>query len=90
MEHEMPRIPDYIVSRELNGETVILNLETGNYFGLNNVGARIWKGLTEGKTREEICNAVTEEFEVSEADAAADLDHLIGQMRAQGLVEDGV
>jgi len=32
-----------VVFRELDGEAVILNLETGTYFGLDTVGTRIWQ-----------------------------------------------
>jgi hypothetical protein len=31
------------VFRDLDGEAVILDLESGTYFGLNAVGARIWQ-----------------------------------------------
>jgi hypothetical protein len=41
------RINDDVVFRELEGEAVLLNLETGVYFGLNEVGTRIWSLLQE-------------------------------------------
>jgi hypothetical protein len=34
------RIPDGVATRQLGGETVLLNLETGTYFGLDAVGSR--------------------------------------------------
>jgi len=36
-------IPEGVVSREIEGETVLLNLESGRYFGLNAVGTRVWQ-----------------------------------------------
>ena len=37
------RIPQDVIFRELNGEGVILDLESGTYFGLDAVDARIWQ-----------------------------------------------
>ena len=37
-----------IFARELGNEIVILNLQTGTYFGLNPVGARLWQLIEEG------------------------------------------
>ncbi len=41
------RIPDEVIFRELDGEAVILNLDTGIYFGLDAVGTRIWRLIEE-------------------------------------------
>ena len=45
----MFRIPDEVIFRELDGEAVILNLDTGIYFGLDAVGTRIWRLIEERK-----------------------------------------
>ena len=39
------RIPDGVVFREVKGEAVLLELETGRYYGLDEVGTRIWQLL---------------------------------------------
>ena len=39
------RIPEDVVSREVGGEAVLLNLATGTYFGLDGVGTEIWNLL---------------------------------------------
>ena len=41
-------ISEDVVSRDLEGEAVILNLDSGTYFGLDRVGTRIWSLLQEG------------------------------------------
>ena len=58
-------------STEVDGESVILDLEDGIYYGLNPMGARIWKEIQEPTAVEEITGAITAEYDVDEgADAA--------------------
>jgi len=47
-------IPDDVVFRDLAGEAVILNLASGIYFGLNEVGTRMWNLLAEHGSTEQI------------------------------------
>ena len=81
------RIPDYVVSREVGEETVLLNLESGNYFGLNAMGARMWKGLTEGRTEAEIEASILGEFDVTADVVARDYAELTASLLAAGLLE---
>ena len=57
-------IPPQVMARTVGNETVILNMESGTYFGLDPVGARIWQLIEAGKALAEICNVMLEEFEV--------------------------
>lgn len=87
MANELPKIPDHVVSREVGEETVILSLESGNYFGLNAVGGVIWKGLAGAQSRAEIVEAVVARFDAPAETVEADLDALIGQLTERGLLE---
>jgi hypothetical protein len=87
METGTLRIPDYVVSREVGEETVLLNLESGNYFGLNPMGARIWKGLVEGRTGAEIESSILGEFDVTPEVVARDYADLTASLLAAGLLE---
>lgn len=82
------RIPEHVVSREVGGETVILNLETGDYYGLNAVGAAIWRGIEAQSSRDEIVGAVQAEFESTVEVITQDMDALLADLRKQGLLED--
>ena len=82
-------IPVSVVAREVGNETVILDLVTGTYFGLNAVGARIWQSIGEGKTLAEICDAVIQEYNVVREDFERDLDGLIKELIAKELVRIG-
>ena len=81
------KISPTALSRELDGETVLVNLDTGMYFGLDEVGTVIWNHIQEGVTVEEIPAKLTETFEVEEDVARTDLEALIGELRENGLVE---
>ena len=80
-------IPAQVMAREVGGETVILNLESGIYFGLDAVGARIWQLLCEHKTLNEVCDAIVEMYDVTREDIERDLLSLVEALRAQKLIE---
>jgi len=75
------------LTSELAGEAVILNLKTGVYFGLDPVGARIWKLLEEPKTLPELVTALLAEYEVDAARLEADVLALLDQLDESQLIE---
>ena len=75
-----------VVSRELEGEAVILNLESGVYFGLNGVGTRIWALIQEHGSLRKVLAAMQQEYEVAPQDLERDLRELIDQLQSRGLV----
>lgn len=82
------RISDDVVFRDLAGEAVILNLATGIYFGLNEVGTRIWHLITEHGATEKVVETLLAEYEVEEEQLRRDVDDLIRQLMAKGLVRN--
>jgi hypothetical protein len=77
-----------VVSRDLDGETVILNLDTGLYFGLDAVGTAIWNRMRDGSSSlREVLEHVLAEFDVPPDVAAADLLRLAGEFVRKGLAE---
>jgi hypothetical protein len=77
--------PDAI-ARRVGDETVILQLRSGTYFGLDSVGARIWQLLEEGKSPTEICNVMLDEYDVLPETLERDIMALIKNLLAQDLV----
>lgn len=77
--------PD-VVFRELDGEAVILNLETGLYFGLNEMGTRIWQLLDAHAEVRRVLDTLRDEFDVADDRLSADLLALVEQLRDKGLV----
>jgi hypothetical protein len=75
-----------VVSREVGGELVLLDLDTQHYFRLNEVGARTWQLLTGERTLAATAAILAAEFEVEPAIARRDAERLIGELRAAGLL----
>jgi len=80
------RIPDDVIFRELDGEAVILNLETGIYFGLDEVGTRMWQLLEQHGSLRTACRDLEEEFDVQRQELETDLIAFVGQLHEKGLV----
>lgn len=75
------------VSRDLDGEAAILNLNTGVYYGLNSVGARIWNLMSEPKPVGQILEALLEEYDVESERCRNDLVKLLNGLAEAGLIE---
>jgi len=78
--------PD-VISQEVSGETVLLDLESENYFGLDEVGTRIWQLIKETDDLEAIFRTLLAEYDVSEERLQGDLDTLLGEIAGLGLVK---
>jgi hypothetical protein len=75
------------MSRLVDDETVLLDLESGMYFGLDGVGQRIWQSVTEGKTLAEIAGVISAEYEVDEDQALADILDFTSNLVERGLLK---
>jgi hypothetical protein len=78
-----------VISQEVSGETVILDLESENYFGLDAVGTRIWQLIGEHGDLRRIVTTLLEEYEVEEAQLLTDLETLITDAAGRGLISLG-
>ncbi|MBI4611282.1 MAG: PqqD family protein [Candidatus Rokubacteria bacterium] len=81
------RIRDDVVFHDLGGEIVILNLETGVYFGLDPAGTRIWQLVREHASLRAVRDALLEEYAVAEPRCTDDLLQFITRLRENDLVE---
>ncbi len=75
-----------VISRNLDGEEVLLHLETGAYFGLNEVGSFIWRKIQSGDAADEILKSVAEEFDSGSEQASKDFSDFIQQLKVKGLL----
>ena len=75
------------LSTFLDGEAIVLELESGAYFGLAQVGARIWELLQEPTTCARITATLNEEYEVGHDVLAADVAAFVGELHGNHLVE---
>ena len=72
--------------RELADEAVLLDLETGTYYGLNATGRRVWELLATGLTLAATLAAMESELEVSRATLEADVETLLSDLERAGLL----
>jgi hypothetical protein len=79
-------IPPEVMARAVGEETVILDLASGTYYGLDQVGTRIWELMVEGKTLAEICDRMLDEYEVSREELERDTIRLAQELAEQGLI----
>jgi len=80
-------ISEEVLSQEVNGETVLLDLEGESYFGLNEVGTRIWQLLQSEPTVAETLDTLTDEYEVSREQLENDVGDLLDKLADAGLIE---
>lgn len=76
------------VSSDLGGEVAILDLRSSTYYGLEEVGARVWSLIQEEpRTVEEIRNVLLSEYEVEPDRCERDLFALLQRLADEGLIE---
>ncbi|MBE0595157.1 MAG: PqqD family protein [Gemmatimonadales bacterium] len=82
-----PKASPDVLTAHLEGEAVLLHLETKQYYRLNETGAAIWKGLERGLDLPAIVSALTEEFDVGEDAARVEVERVLVELRERGLLE---
>lgn len=75
-----------VIFRDLEGEAVLLDLASGRYFGLNPVGTRVWTLLDGGATVDGVVGAISAEFEADPDEVTRDVDELLAELMARGLL----
>jgi hypothetical protein len=75
-----------VLSRELGGEMVLLNLESGVYFGLDRVGARAWTLLAQQTSVTDVCAIMLDEYEVAAEVLERDISTLVSELKDKGLL----
>jgi hypothetical protein len=75
------------LASEIGGETVILGLSAGRYYGVDSVGGRIWQLVQEPASVAELQQRIVAEYEVEPERCEADLLRILQQMIDAGLVE---
>ena len=75
------------VSCSLGDEAAILHMRSGVYYGLDPVGARIWKLLEHPKSVEDLRTTILDEYDVESAKCESDLLSLLEKLRTEGLIE---
>jgi hypothetical protein len=81
------KIAEDVVFRELSGELVILSLSSGEYFGLDAIGTKVWKLLLDGSSVEKVVDTLVLEFDIDRETLRSDVDALVKQLVDRGLID---
>lgn len=79
-------IPTQVMARTVGDETVILDLASGTYYGLDPVGARMWQLLGEGRTLDGVCDVMLDEYDVTREALEGDILRLTEELHTRALV----
>ncbi len=79
-------VPEYVLCQVLENESVLLNLETEHYYGLDEVGTRMWQLLDEHGDVGVVLERLLAEYDVDEATLRRDLTNLVDELAEEGLI----
>ncbi len=79
------QINDSVASAELDDGVVLLNADTGIYFGLDEVGARIWRLIEGGGTEAEVARRLLDEFDAEPSQVKRDLSEFVNLLVSNDL-----
>jgi hypothetical protein len=75
-----------VLFQEVNDEMVLLDLSSENYFGLDEIGTRIWMLLNKGKSERQILDVLADDYEVERETLEKDVGELLGKLVEAGLI----
>jgi hypothetical protein len=76
-----------LVASDLDGETVLLNLASGKYFGMDLIGSRIWELLEKPLTMTKLCDALIEEYDVAREQCEHDVANYLSTLLEKKLID---
>ena len=71
---------------DLDGETVMMSIESGKYYGLDEIGSRIWALIEKPLLVAELCEVLVIEFEVDRDTCQQHVLEFLEEMRDEGIV----
>jgi hypothetical protein len=81
------KVPQHVVYRSFPSETVVLNLQTGRYHGINATAGRMLEALERASCVRDAAAAVAGEYEQSQTLVEHDMCELCNALLARGLIE---
>lgn len=78
---------DTVFAQEVDGEMVLLDMTSENYFGLDEVGTSIWQAMQENAALQSVLNTLLEQYDVEEEVLKNDLIIFAERLQESGLVE---
>lgn len=89
MKSALVKCTDRFVETEIDGEAVVMELETGDFFSLTGSALAIWQHIDGTRDRASLLAVVAAEYQTSEAQLAGDVDEFVADLIAAKLIEGG-
>jgi hypothetical protein len=81
------KVPDNVLFRRLDDEAVILNLDTAEYYGLDEVGTHMWHLFAEHGRLRTVYDLMLKEYDVSPSELQHDMLDFVGELVQHQLLE---
>lgn len=75
-----------LVAANMDGDTVMMSIESGHYFGIGGIGSRVWELLEFEVTLSDLMASILNEYEIDEEACLNDLSEFISKLAKEGLV----
>jgi hypothetical protein len=75
-----------IISSDMDDETVMMNIEKGEYYGINPIGSRIWELIETPRKVSNICEKLCEEYDVTQEKCNNDVMHFLNHMAEKKII----
>ena len=77
-----------IISCDLEGETVMMSINNGEYYGMNALGSRIWALLEQPRTGSEILKILIDKYDVSPEHCRKSVLEFLGKLKELNLIKE--
>jgi hypothetical protein len=84
--HSLVRQADNLVGCDLDGETMLMSVGEGKYYGMEPIGSRIWALMETTRSVSEICNMLLSEFEVEREQCEREVLVFLNDLAQENLV----
>lgn len=84
-----PNTPD-VAAKVIDGEAILINLGSGLYYTLDQVGGTVWSEIEKGRSAFEIASTLTAHYEVPLKQALTDSERIIGELVTEQLVVEAL
>lgn len=79
-------ISDNVLFQEIDNEYVLLNMETELYFGLNEIGAKVWQIISQDGETDGLIEKISAEYDVQEEVLTTDIYQLLNELNEEELI----
>lgn len=80
------RVPN-VLAADMSGETVMMSVESGQYFGLTEVGSVIWEMLESPTSLDQIVERLCSKYEIAEKTCRDDAEAFLSKLLSNGLAK---